>query len=187
VCVLAVMTTMTACGTQAAPNGTGAASGPASTRSSNSPAPSTATPAVAGDLAQVRAAGLPDNPQAVTALLGKLPSVVAGHARTAVARRSATYADGTEFSAAPLAEMSPGLSMRVSFEQFVASGQVTITARSSAGDRLLWFVGESTDGRHHPSAAVADADAQWMFGIDAVSDEALADLARALRANSSSS
>jgi hypothetical protein len=114
---------------------------------------------------------------------------VAGHARTAVARRSATYADGTEFSAAPLAEMSPGLSMRASFEQFVASGQFTITARSSAGDRLLWFAGESTDGRHHPSAAVADADAdaQWMFGIDAVSDEALVDLARALRAYSSSS
>ena len=177
---------MTGCGTQVAPNGTGVASGSASTRSSDSPAPSAVTPAVAGDLAQVRAAGLPDNPQAVTAFLGKLPSVVAGHARTAVARRSATYADGTEFSAAPLAEMSPGLSMRASFDRFMASGQFTITARSSAGDRLLWFVGESTDGRHHPSAAVANADTHWMFGIDAVSDEALADLARALRANSSS-
>ena len=61
--------------------------------------------------------------------------------RTAVSHRSATYADGTEFS----------------------------------------------DRRHHPFAAVANADAHWMFGIDAVSDEALADLARALRANSSSS
>jgi hypothetical protein len=45
---------------------------------------------------------------------------------------------------------------------------------------------KSTDGRHHPLAAVADADAHWMFGIDAVSDEALSDLTRALRANSSS-
>ena len=123
----------------------------------------------------------------MTALLGKLPSVVAGHARTAITLKNTTYADGTVFEAGPLAEMSPGLSMRVSFEQFVASGQFTITARSSAGDRLLWFVGESTDGRPHPSAAVADADAQWMFAIDAVSEQALVDLARALRANSSSS
>ena len=184
---VAIMTTMSACGTQVAPNGTGAVSGPASTRSSNSPSPSTATSVVAGDLAQVRAAGLPDNPQAVTAFLGKLPSVVAGHARTATTLKDTTYADGTQFVAAPLAETSPGLSMRASFEQFVASGQFTITARSSAGDRLLWFVGESTDGRHHPSAAVADADAQWMLGIDAVSHEALADLARALRTNSASS
>jgi hypothetical protein len=113
--------------------------------------------------------------------------VVAGHARTAVTIQGATYADGTQFVVAPLAETSPGLSMRASFDRFMASGQFTITARSSAGDRLLWFAGESTDGRHHPSAAVADADAQWMFGIDPVSDEALVDLARALRAYSSSS
>ena len=99
---LAVMTTMTACGTQAAPNGTGAASGPASTRSSNSPAPSTAIQGAAGVLAQVRVAGLPDNSQTVTAFLGKLPSVVAGHARTTVTIQGATYADGT-FVAAPLA------------------------------------------------------------------------------------
>jgi len=113
--------------------------------------------------------------------------VVARHARTAITLKSTTYADGTEFVAAPLAETSPGLSMRASLDRFMASGQYTITARSSAGDRLLWFIGEFTDGRHHPFAAVANADAHWMFGIDAVSDEALADLARALRANSSSS
>jgi hypothetical protein len=147
------MTTMTACGTQAAPNGVGAASGPASTRSGNSPAQSTAKPAAVGVLAQVRAAGLPDNPQAVKAFLGKLPSVVAGHARTAVTIKGATYADGTEFVVAPLAETSPGLSMRASLDRFMASGQFTMTARSSAGDRLLWFVGESIDGRHHPFAA----------------------------------
>ena len=113
--------------------------------------------------------------------------MVAGHARTATTLKDTTYSDGTQFVAAPLAETSPGLSMRASLDRFMASGQYTISARSSAGDRLLWFVGESTDGRHHPFAAVANADAQWMFGIDAVSHEALADLARALRTNSSSS
>jgi autotransporter adhesin len=122
VCVLAVMATMTACGTQAAPNGVGAASGPASTRSSSA-AQSTAIPALAGDLARVRAAGLPDNPQAVTAFLGKLPSVVAGYARTAITLKDTTYADGTQFVAAPLAETSPGLSMRASLDRFMASGQ----------------------------------------------------------------
>lgn len=184
---VAVITTMTACGTQSAPNGAGAASGQASTRPSNGPVLTTATPAVARDLAQVRGAGLPDDPKAVTACLGKLPSVVAGHARTATTLKFTTYEDGTEFVAAPLAETSPGLSMRASLDRFMASGQYTITARSSAGDRLLWFVGESTDGRHHQFAAVANADAHWMFGIDAVSQEALADLARVLRTNSSSS
>lgn len=183
---LAVVTTMTACGTHAAPNGAGA-TGSASTRSSSSQAPLKATSSAAGDLSQVQAAGLPDDPQTGAALLSRLPSAVAGHARTGITPKTTTYSDGTEFSIAPLAEATPGLSMRAYFDWLLAGGEFTVTARSGAGEYPLWFVGESTDGRHHPSAVVGNADGHWLFGIDAVSDKALADLARALRADSSRS
>ena len=60
----------------------------------------------------------------------------------------------------------------------------SMTARGGAGSSEV--PGRTLSSRLHTWVGLFQG-AQWMFGIDAVSDEALVDLARALRAYSSSS
>lgn len=121
-------------------------------------------------------ARVPTTEGAVASVLAKLPATVGGQAVTSRGVRQVKYADGTTFTAAPLAEAGPGMTMRAFFTQFAGSGQFTVTDQNVAGAPLLWFVGTGDAPYHHYVVATAAASGAWLFGVDAASPAAADDL-----------
>lgn len=134
-------------------------------------------------LATVAPARLPTTRAAAQVLLAALPGTIAGTPRVRSGPKEIAWADGSTVTAAPLAEAAaPGQSMRTFFDAFAASGQFTVTRRSEPSDRLLWFVGTGNQAGGSPVAAVADADGQWLYGIEAAGVQALQELVDAITA-----
>lgn len=137
-------------------------------------------------LATTTPSRLPTTPAAAEVLLAAMPGTVAGAARTRSGPKDVTWANGSAVTAAPLAEAAaPGQSMRQFFDAFAASGQFTVARRSGPSDRLLWFVGTGNQTGGSAVAALADANGQWLYGIEAADGQALQQLVDAVVARTS--
>ena len=137
----------------------------------------------AEQIARTTPGKLPGTPEAAAKLLQLLPATIAGAGRTTTGPKGVSWGDGSTVTAAPLAEAAgPGKSMREFFNAFAASGQFTVTRRALPTSRLLWFVGTSNGPAAGPVAAFADADGQWLFGVEAPGTTAFNELINSITA-----
>lgn len=132
---------------------------------------------MAAVLAGLAPSRLPATREAATTLLRRLPRHLAGAGRRTTGPSEAGWVDGSTVTIALVSEAAgPNQSTRAFFKAFADSNQFTLAQRSASSSRLLWFVGTSNDGKRQSTAAVADADGQVLYGLQAPSPAALAEL-----------